>query len=103
MYHARCVGGDAAFGEQMELELEGEAAIIEKNGRRYQGRLDSTYRPRTHKNFVRYIGFAGFDEECGTEVLVEKQVLAGARYATMKVQARGEGYFSACYRCTRQE
>ncbi len=79
------------------LVINGNRATLEG----HKVSLDATYKPRLNKDYVRFEGDTGWLNPDGYQIdlLVHKILLKGATKGSMKVMARGEGFFNDFYNC----
>ncbi len=63
--------------------------------------LDSKFKPRINKDYNRYTGDTSFltSESYEIMVLVNKSAIKGVNKTSMKIMARGEGFFNTFYNC----
>ena len=86
-------GGDTV---QLIVNLNGDDSQIQIDGD--IAKLDLSFSPRLNKNFLRYEYVRS--SEGTSEALVQWGLLDGAPNGALKLQNRGEGFFSATYDCT---
>lgn len=111
-YSCSCVGDAECEGmENLNIEVTGDRVTIELGSEdwemndSWEARLDKTYRPRTNKDYVRYIptfGGGGYDME--PVFLIKKSMRTGSAKGAVKLQTSDEdGFSSYFYRCVNDE
>ncbi len=92
-------GGGTAEEMTVKILNAGQATI-----EGHKVHLDPTYKPRKNKNYVRFDGDVDWLNADGYEIdlLFHRQMIAGASKTSIKVMARGEGFYNDFYNCYRR-
>jgi len=92
---------DNSLQDKVTVVTQGSEALI--NGKRFT--LDANYRPQAaNTGYARYIGDTSDfgDDGYFVEVLLKKDLFKGAQTSSIKIRARGEGFFNNYYSCFHQ-
>jgi hypothetical protein len=76
---------------------DGSAKVEASDIGTVSGKLDPKYAPKTSADYVRYL-VNGLYDEGASDLLVEKTLPTSAK-GTVKVESKGEGFFSVPYSC----
>ena len=87
-------------GKKMTMITEGDSS-------KHSLSLDPTYAPRLNKSFSRYRvegddTFLTGGESYDVGVLVSRAIIDGEGKGSMKIQARGEGFFNDHFSCVQK-
>jgi len=85
------------WADTLSIDLSASTMTLKGTDLDGSGPYDPTYKPRTNTSFVRYLVDGLFDEYA-TDVLVDKDVLAG-KTGKLKIEAKGESFEYAYYDC----
>ena len=100
LYNCEVLKADASSvgNESITISIEGQTSLT-LSDRAGTFKLAEGYNP--HQANQNYVEFAGVTDADGyaNEVIVPKKMLTGAEDGFVRIRARGEGYFSARYRC----
>jgi hypothetical protein len=104
VYDCSYVSGDDPGASSTTLTVNSKDAAVVQDGTDAKGEINEDYKPHTgDENYVEYTGFDALNGDgYQVELLAAKQLLKGAKKGTMKIRARGEGYFNTVYSCVRQ-
>lgn len=89
-------------------DLEQQWVTVSGSRARFEGvwlTRDPSYKPRLNKDYYRYDGYRGIfnNDGYGVDILIHKDMVKGARKSSLKVIARGEGYFNYYFNCYRRK